>query len=85
MTLPLAYTGTAGIGHDDGSDAAEVLQDAVALCRLSDLFRARIDDELSFHGDVLLVGLTGYGCCTAKILIAGVGAGADESTSTAIG
>ena len=79
VPLPLAYAGPAGIGHDDGPHALEVVEQSVALGRVAYLFRPGIDDELPLHPDALLHHLPGDGCRAGEVLVARVGAGAYEA------
>ena len=74
MSFPLTNARSAGIGHDECSNAPEVFKNAIALGGESDLFRPRVDDELPLHLYVFLVCLTSHRSSSAQVLVAGIGA-----------
>ena len=74
VTFPLSDTWSAGVSHDDCSYLTEVIENTISFSRILNLLRTRIDDKLSLYLEVFLSSLTGYACCTCKVLIAGVGA-----------
>ena len=79
MAVPLSDAGSAGVGHNHSADGLEVVDEPIAARGEVNLFRARIDDELSLGLQSLSLCLAGYGSSFCKVLIARVGARADES------
>ena len=79
MTLPLSDARTAGIGHDQGSNLLEVIEDSVTLGSIANLLRTRVDDKLTLYLDSLLVSLSGYTCRTGQVLIGRVGTATYQS------
>jgi len=79
LTLPLTDARTASIGKDNTTDAAEDVGNAVALDGRTDLLRARRDVELGLDLGSVLGSLAADVGSAAEILVAAVGAGADEA------
>ena len=69
MTLPLSDARAAGIGHDQGTNLLEVIEDTITLGSIANLLRTRVDDELPLYLNALLVSLACHTGCTCKILI----------------
>ena len=79
MTLPLSDARAAGIGHDQGTNLLEVIEDTITLGSIANLLRTRVDDELTLYLDALLVSLACHTCRTGQILIGRVGTASYQS------
>jgi len=78
-TLPLADARTASIGKNNTTDSAEDVSDAVTLDGGADLLGSRADVELGLDLGSVLLALLADLSSARKILIAAVGAAADEA------